>query len=293
MASRDQPRPRRALARRRRAARRRTRRPPRAADAAPADRGPQRRRAHPGRGAADRRGPPAQQPAKKPKNGKPAKPPKPPRRGRRRSGGWIVLLVIVLVAALIGALGWWYGSARSVAVPSVVGKSLAAAQAAFAGSGLTLQAGEPAYSETVKKDLVITTDPEPGGEARTGSTVNATLSLGPERYPVPDVQGQAPGDARSMIADGGLAVAKSVQQKSTRPSSPAGSSAPTRRSVPGCARAPPSPSSSARARSRSPYRRSWAGPSRRPRPRSRAPASSSRRPWSCTTPGSRRVVSSR
>ena len=156
---------------------------------------------------------PAQRPATKAKNGKPAKPPKPPRGGRRRSGGWIVLLVIVLVAALIGALGWWYGSARSVAVPSVVGKSLAAAQAAFAGSGLTLQAGEPAYSETVKKDLVITTDPEPGGEARTGSIVHATLSLGPERYPVPDVQGQAPGDARSMIADGGLAVAKSVQQK--------------------------------------------------------------------------------
>jgi serine/threonine-protein kinase len=146
-------------------------------------------------------------------SGRKSKPKKPPKVKRRRSRGWVVLVAVLVVAALVGGVGWWFGSARTVPVPPVVGQTLDSAQAAFADTGLTLQAGDPQYSETVKKDLIITTDPVPGGEARVGSTVTATLSLGPERHAVPGVAGKSVADAKALIAGQQLSVASSTQRR--------------------------------------------------------------------------------
>ncbi len=135
------------------------------------------------------------------------------RGGRRRGRGWVVLLAILLAAALVGGAGWWYGSARAVPVPGVTGKTMSQAQQAFAGSELTIEAGEQAYSESVAKGRIITTDPAPGGEARVGSVVRATVSLGPERFTVPDLAERSVADARTALSEGNLLAAKTVQRQ--------------------------------------------------------------------------------
>ncbi|MEO6820952.1 MAG: Stk1 family PASTA domain-containing Ser/Thr kinase [Candidatus Nanopelagicales bacterium] len=147
--------------------------------------------------------------------GRPAKaePDKPPRR-RRRRGGAVAALILLLVVALVGAAAWWLGSTRVVPVPGLVGKSMAQAQAALAGTGLTLQAGPSAFSETVPKGSIITTDPTPGGEASAGATIVATLSKGAERYPVPALAGKSVADATALLTGDSLTVGRTLKQYS-------------------------------------------------------------------------------
>ena len=136
---------------------------------------------------------------------------KPPRR-RRRRGGAVAAVVLLLVVALVGAGAWWLGSTRVVPVPGLVGKSMAQAQAALAGTGLTLRAGPTAFSETIAKGSIITTDPTPGGEAAAGSTIVATLSKGLERYPVPALAGKTVADATAVLTGDSLTLGRTLTQ---------------------------------------------------------------------------------
>jgi serine/threonine-protein kinase len=136
---------------------------------------------------------------------------KPPRR-RRRRGGLVAALIMALIVALVGAGAWWLGSTRVVPVPGLVGKSMAQAQAALAGTGLTLRAGPTAFSETIAKGSIITTDPAPGGEAAAGSTIVATLSKGLERYPVPALAGKTVATATTLLTGDSLTVGRTLTQ---------------------------------------------------------------------------------
>ena len=130
-----------------------------------------------------------------------------PVKRRRSRGGPLVLLAILLIAGLVGAAGWWYGSARTVPVPAVLDRTMAQAQQAFADSELTLEAGEKAFSETVAAGKIISTDPAAGTEATVGDTVVATVSRGPERFTVPEVAEDTIKDATTKITDANLTVA--------------------------------------------------------------------------------------
>jgi serine/threonine-protein kinase len=92
----------------------------------------------------------------------------------------------------------------------VLGLDEAAASAELEDAGLTADAGEPAYSESVAPGLVISTDPEPGGKVLDGGTVTLVLSLGPERYDVPALKGQTEDQAQDALAATNLAFGKSV-----------------------------------------------------------------------------------
>jgi len=129
-------------------------------------------------------------------------------RRRSRKGPLLLLLSLLLVAG-IAAGAWWFGWERYTTTPGVLGLDEAAATAELEDAGLEAEAGEPAYSENVTAGLVIATDPGPGGKVLDGGTVTLTLSLGPERYDVPDLAGQTEDQAQDALAATNLAFGSS------------------------------------------------------------------------------------
>ncbi|MFN8145857.1 MAG: Stk1 family PASTA domain-containing Ser/Thr kinase [Candidatus Nanopelagicales bacterium] len=129
---------------------------------------------------------------------------------RKRRRGWLVLVAVLALGGLVGWLGWSYGL-KQVPVPSVVGLSVDAATAKLSPLGFTLDSSQTGFSETVKKGLIISTDPGGGSDAREGSTISAVVSKGPERYAVPQVAGFTVDEATTAITDANLTVGGQTQ----------------------------------------------------------------------------------
>ena len=108
-----------------------------------------------------------------------------------------------------GVGAWWFGWARYTTTPGVLGLDEATATARLDKAGLDAKEGEAAYSENVAPGLVITTDPKPGGKVLDGGTVTLVLSLGPERYDVPQLAGQTEDQAQDALAATKLAFGSS------------------------------------------------------------------------------------
>lgn len=117
-------------------------------------------------------------------------------RGRRRLR---VLLVLLLVAALATA-GYWFGWGRWTTTPSVLGLTQAAAVEELEQADLEADVVEELHSETVEAGEVIATSPGPGDRILPGDTVELTVSLGPERYDVPDLVGLTVDEAEAALA---------------------------------------------------------------------------------------------
>ena len=105
------------------------------------------------------------------------------RRGRKAL--WVGAVAVLSVGALMFLL---FGPLQRVAVPNVLGKTPTEAAAVLATSNLTLDAGSTDYSEDYAKGQIMSTDPSPDSSIRTGGTVHATVSKGPERYEVPKLK---------------------------------------------------------------------------------------------------------
>lgn len=140
----------------------------------------------------------------------PSRPASVPTTARRRSRrGPLALLLAVLLVAGIGGGAYWFGWERYTTTPPVLGLDEVAARGELEDAGLEAEAGEPAYSENVEAGLVIATDPGPGGKVLDGGTVVLTLSLGPERYDVPPLEGQTEDQAQDALAATNLAFGSS------------------------------------------------------------------------------------
>ena len=88
------------------------------------------------------------------------------------------------------------------AVPDVVGKTLADAQAALKEKGLLYGQGQAKHDETVPKGSVIAQSPaDASGPVRPGDTIVLDTSLGPTLYDVPDLTGGSIDDAKAKLAD--------------------------------------------------------------------------------------------
>ncbi len=153
-----------------------------------------------------------------------------PSRGRprrRRSRGPLVA-ALVIVAVLASALSaWWLaaGPGRTVPVPDVTGLSVADATAVLEDIGLALEVSGEVFSETAPVGSIAATDPPAGDSVRVDGTVVAAVSLGPERYEVPDVEGLDPAQATAEIAAAKLVVGSTRQAFDDR--APAGTVAAT------------------------------------------------------------------
>ena len=88
---------------------------------------------------------------------------------------------------------------EQVTVPTLTGKTRAAAEKALTDLGLT-PAVTTAYSETVAKDNVIAQSKTAGSKADRGSTVTITVSLGREQITMPDFVGKTRSQAEALIS---------------------------------------------------------------------------------------------
>ncbi|MGC0414818.1 Stk1 family PASTA domain-containing Ser/Thr kinase [Embleya sp. AB8] len=145
-------------------------------------------------------------PADAPGGGYPQQPGLPGRRRRRGpSRGMIVLGIVLLLAVAIGGGAWWYGSGRYSDVPGVLNMTRADAEKRLKAADLKVEYdGGGDFSETIAKDSVISTDPAPGKNVLSGSTVKVKLSKGPERHVVPALANLKLEDAKKALADAAL-----------------------------------------------------------------------------------------
>ncbi|WBB67236.1 Stk1 family PASTA domain-containing Ser/Thr kinase [Micromonospora sp. WMMD812] len=127
--------------------------------------------------------------------------------GDRR--GRLAVAAVVVVLGLVAAIGgWWFGAGRYTSAPQLVSLSKADAEAQATRAGLTLKYAEPRYDEKAPKDSVLLQDPASAARVVKGSTITLTLSLGPERFPVPDVVGKEFELAEADLVGAKLVVAK-------------------------------------------------------------------------------------
>ncbi|MFF8417040.1 Stk1 family PASTA domain-containing Ser/Thr kinase [Streptomyces sp. NPDC015680] len=124
------------------------------------------------------------------------------RRGPRRSV--VAVVVAVLLALGIGTGVWYINSGQFTQVPLLLGQTEKDAQQRLSKAGLEVKGVERAYSDTVDRGKVISSDPESGDRIRGNDAVKLVVSRGPEIVKVPDVQDLSLADARRELKKAGL-----------------------------------------------------------------------------------------
>ncbi|GAB4104054.1 Stk1 family PASTA domain-containing Ser/Thr kinase [Micromonospora taraxaci] len=123
--------------------------------------------------------------------------------------GRLAVAAVVVTLGLVAAIGgWWFGVGRYTTAPQLVSLSNAEAQAQADRAGLVLKYGEPRFDEKAPKDSVLEQTPGSTSKIVKGGTITLTLSLGPERFPVPDVIGKEFDLAEADLVNVKLVVAK-------------------------------------------------------------------------------------
>ncbi|MFQ6143020.1 Stk1 family PASTA domain-containing Ser/Thr kinase [Streptomyces seoulensis] len=131
--------------------------------------------------------------------------PAPRRSGARRSRrGLLTLVAAVLLVLGVGGGVWYINSGQFTQVPPVLGKTEEQARTRLDGAGLKVKGVEHAYSDTVRRGTIISTDPKVGARIRSHDAVRLTLSDGPETVRVPDLKGMALDKARARLKKEGL-----------------------------------------------------------------------------------------
>ncbi|MGW5785132.1 Stk1 family PASTA domain-containing Ser/Thr kinase [Streptomyces sp. NPDC003757] len=134
-----------------------------------------------------------------------APPPAPPRsRLSRPRRGPLAIVVAVLLLLGVGTGVWYINSGQFTKVPPLLSKSEAQARDRLDDAGLEVGKVKHAYSDTVERGKVISTDPGVGDRIRKNDSVALTVSDGPDTVKLPDVTGYRLDRARSLLEDEGL-----------------------------------------------------------------------------------------
>ncbi|ROT31267.1 Stk1 family PASTA domain-containing Ser/Thr kinase [Micromonospora sp. HM5-17] len=123
-------------------------------------------------------------------------------RTSRVAVGAAVLALILVIAGV----GWWFGAGRYTSTPNLINLAGTEAQARAERAGFEVAFTAPRYSNEVAKDAVLAQDPTSDERIVRGGTITLTLSLGPERFPVPDVVGKTLDLAQLDLEEAGLKV---------------------------------------------------------------------------------------
>ena len=99
--------------------------------------------------------------------------------------GRILLIVAVAVALVAGLLTWYFADLRYTSTPVLTGSAVTVAQKDAEDEGFDLKIAKQSSSEDVAAGIVISTDPAPGDKILPGSTIEAVVSKGAERYFLP------------------------------------------------------------------------------------------------------------
>ncbi|MFF6997139.1 Stk1 family PASTA domain-containing Ser/Thr kinase [Streptomyces sp. NPDC008313] len=134
-----------------------------------------------------------------------AGPPLPPRGASRPRRGVLAIVAAVLLVLGVGGGVWYINSGQFTKVPPVLAKTEAQARDRLEQAGLEVDKVRHAYSDTVKRGTVVSTDPKAGARIRDGGAVTLTLSNGPKTVKVPDLKGYRLDKARDRLKSEGLA----------------------------------------------------------------------------------------
>jgi serine/threonine-protein kinase len=91
-----------------------------------------------------------------------------------------------------------------IPVPDVSNEDVHKATEELTKAGFGVGTTTEAFSDTVPKDKVISTDPPGGSNAQPGATVNLVVSKGPQLFQVPDITGDNINDAIREINGAGF-----------------------------------------------------------------------------------------
>ena len=125
----------------------------------------------------------------------------------------IVAAVVVMALVVIGST-WWVTVGRYTDSPELLNQSRAQAEAIAQREGFEIFYGDGAYSETAPKDVVLSQNPPAGQRIVKGGTITLSLSLGPERYPVPDISGMELSAAKAELDSVKLKLKQGTKQYS-------------------------------------------------------------------------------
>ncbi len=101
-------------------------------------------------------------------------------------------------------------------VPNLINSTLDQAKTAVIPGNFQINQKQ-AYNDVVAPGVIIDQDPPPASQAEKGSTINVTVSLGPEFVSFPSMSGQSVGDARGLLESKGLTVNVVEQSSKTVP----------------------------------------------------------------------------
>jgi serine/threonine-protein kinase len=144
------------------------------------------------------------------------------RQARRRSRRLFAVgvAVVAVLGMLVAAAGWWLGTGRWTAMPSVVGMERAAAERLLVRADLVATVSE-ARDDAVGPGLVAAVDPAPEARLLRGSAVRLTVSSG--RPVVPGIEaGSTVVAAEQAVRDAGLTPVRSTAGREFSPTVPAG-----------------------------------------------------------------------
>jgi len=130
---------------------------------------------------------------------------------RQRAGRWALIGLGALVAGYLTAYLVLFPAPilpGHQVVPSVLGLSLAEAQAQVKQAQLVVADGGADPHPTAPQGTVIWQDPPPGVIARDGLKVTLVVSAGPPKIPVPDVFKLDVSLAQRLVAAAGLTVSQ-------------------------------------------------------------------------------------
>nr|WP_294690919.1 Stk1 family PASTA domain-containing Ser/Thr kinase [uncultured Friedmanniella sp.] len=129
------------------------------------------------------------------------------RQARRRRRGWLAVLLVLLLTTLAALAGWYLTEGRFTTTPALATLSQEDAEQVASRAGLDLRVAQ-AYSESVPRGSVISTEPGPGAKILDGGQIDAVVSRGPERYPVPTVVGLTRAAATAAVVNARLEVGR-------------------------------------------------------------------------------------
>ncbi|MGW0596664.1 Stk1 family PASTA domain-containing Ser/Thr kinase [Streptomyces sp. NPDC002776] len=130
-------------------------------------------------------------------------PPSPAGRRVSRRGPFALVVAVLLVLG-VGAGVWYINSGQFTRVPALLTQTEAKAKDRLGDAGLEVGSVERAFSDTVERGRVISTDPGVGSRIRHNDAVNLVVSKGPQVVEVPDLEGYRLDKAKELLKSAGL-----------------------------------------------------------------------------------------
>jgi serine/threonine-protein kinase len=127
----------------------------------------------------------------------------------RRRSPWVpaalaVLGVLAVVALVAGLLLYRNNNAANIAVPNLVGKTRAAAEAEIRDAKLVPELGQTVKSSDCTVNNVVAQNPQAGTKAKENATVRYDICGGPQTVTVPDLKNFPKDRAESQLQEVGL-----------------------------------------------------------------------------------------